>query len=407
MLRLYYPGMETEGVHHANHPGPTLLCSNHPNTLADPLMAGIHLDHQTYFLANAGLWLNPVMAFIIDPFCVPVARPEDKKAGATKGNKDEVFDRTFQALEEGKIMFIAPEAYSLLERKLRRVKSGAARMALEVEARNDWQLGVTLQPVGVNYERPMSCFSRAFVRYGEPIPVAEWRERYLADSMGAVKGLTNLLAERMRSLIIQTENKDEERCLRRIERSVQNDYPQSVVEHHFRTKRILGWLRDLPDADRETVRINATSYDRLLRKTGQLDLEFSQHPDRRYRPGLFLALPFFLYGWLNHLPWLLAIRGIWNALNIFRGYKATAQMLISWFLLPLSYLLQTLLFNWIYPAGMGWLYLISLPISGLFALKYWLTFRPYWAGRLTGRKEEDDRLRALRKQLMAAGMPVD
>ncbi len=404
MLRIFYPSMETEGVHYANHPGPTLLCGNHPNTLADPLMAGIHLDYQTYFLANAGLWLNPVTAFIIDPFCIPVARAKDKEAGADKGGKDEVFNRTFQALETGKIMYIAPEAYSELERKLRKIKAGAASLALEGEARNDWKLGITLQPVGVNYESPTTCFSRAFVRYGEPIMAAEWREAYEKSPMRAVRGLTNLLSERMEGLLIQTKDKTEERCLRRLERSVQSDRPMTVSAHHFRTQRILTWLRELEPEEREARCAIASQYDTLLRETGQQDLEFSSHPHRTYSAGLFLGLPVFLYGLLNHLPWLLAINGIWKALGIDRGYKATVQTLGSWIVLPLLYLLQTLLFNWIYPEGMGWVYLLSLPVSGLFALRYWVTYRAFWAGRFSGSGQHDARLGELRSKLLH-GLP--
>lgn len=400
MLRIFYPSMETEGVAYANHPGPTLLCGNHPNTLADPLMAGIHLDHQTYFLANAGLWLNPVMAFIIDPFCIPVARPKDKEAGADKGGKDEVFNRTFQALESGKIMYIAPEAYSELERKLRKIKAGAASLALEAESRNNWQLGVTLQPVGVNYESPTTAFSRAFTRYGEPIVAAEWREAYEKSPMRAVRGLTNLLSDRMQALLIQTRDKTEERCLRRIERSVQNDRPLSVSAHHFRTQAILQWLRELPEEQRGQLCAQAAEYDGLLRETGRDDLAYSNHPRKGYSAGLILALPLFLYGLLNHLPWLLVMRGVWKALGIDRGYKATVQTLGSWILLPIIYLLQTLLFNWIYPEGLGWLYLLSLPVSGLFALRYWLTYRPFWIARFRGGGTSAARLRELRNSLM-------
>ena len=411
MLRIFYPSMETEGVAYANHPGPTLLCGNHPNTLADPLMAGIHLDYQTYFLANAGLWMNPAMAFVIDPFCIPVARPKDKEAGADKGSKDEVFNRTFEALENGKIMYIAPEAYSELERRLRKIKAGAASLALEGEARNDWKLGVTLQPVGVNYESPTTAFSRAFVRYGEPIVAAEWREAYEKSPMRAVRGLTNALSERMEGLLIHTKDKEEERCLRRIERSVQHDLPLTVSQHHYRTQAILQWLRELEPERREALCAKATAYDGLLREHGKLDLAYSAHPRRGYSAGLILGLPLFLYGWLNHLPWLLAIRGIWNALGIDRGYKATFQTLTSWFLLPLLYLLQTLLFNWIYPEGWGWLYLLSLPVSGLFALRYWVTYRPFWVTRLTGGGADADRITELRADLMetlsAWGVPRD
>ncbi len=402
MLRIFYPSMETEGVANANHPGPMLLCGNHPNTLADPLMAGIHLDYQTYFLANAGLWMNPAMAFIIDPFCIPVARPKDKEAGADKGSKDEVFNRTFQALESGKTMYIAPEAYSELERKLRKIKAGAASLALEGEARNDWKLGVTLQPVGVNYESPTTCFSRAFVRYGEPIAAAEWREQYEKSPMRAVRGLTNLLSDRMQELLVHTQNKTEERCLRRIDRSVQNDYPLTVSGHHFRTKKILTWLRGLPEEERNDLCALAGKYDGLLRETGQLDLEFSHHPRRKLTPGLLLALPLFLYGWLNHLPWLLTIQGVWKSLGIDRGYKATFQTLGSWVIMPIFYVLQTLLFNWIFPDAMGWLYLLSLPVSGLFALRYWVTYRPYWAGRFSGRSSRDAELGELRERMMGS-----
>jgi len=95
MLRLYYPGMEVEGREHANQPGPTLLCGNHP---VDPLIIGIHLDYQTYFLANATMWINPVMRFLIDPFCIPVARPQDREKGATKGmDTDENWSANFAA----------------------------------------------------------------------------------------------------------------------------------------------------------------------------------------------------------------------------------------------------------------------------------------------------------------------
>jgi 1-acyl-sn-glycerol-3-phosphate acyltransferase len=399
MLRIYYPSMETEGVEHANHPGPMLLCGNHPNTLADPLMAGIHLDYQTYFLANAGLWLNPAIAFVIDPFCVPVARPKDREAGASSGSKEEVFNRTFAALEAGKTMYIAPEAYSELERKLRKIKAGAASLALEGEHRNDWALGITLQPVGVNYESPTTCFSRAFVRYGEPIRAADWREDYEKSPMRAVRGLTDELAGRMRELLIHTHDKTEERCLRRIERSVQNDRPLRVSDHHYRTKRILEWIRSLDTPAREELCHRATAYDDRLRERSRQDVTVSAHPRRGGDGGTWLGLPLFLYGLVNHGPWLLTIKGVWNALGIDRGYKATVQTLGSWFVLPLCYLLQTWLFGMLSPGGFAWLYLISLPVSGLFALRYWVTYRAYWAGRFGG-GDGTDELQRLRTELM-------
>ena len=399
MLRLYYPAMEVEGREIANRPGPTLLCGNHPNTLADPLILGIQLDYQTYFLANATMWMNPVMAFLIDPFCIPVARPQDREKGADKGtDKDEIFNRTFSGLENGGVVYIAPEGASELERKLRRLKGGAAGMALEAEARNDWQLGLKMIPGGANYESPTTCFSRAFIRFGEPLDVLKHREQYEKSPIRAIRSLTNELDAAMRKLLIDTKDKAEERLLRPLDRMVQNERPLRVSEHHYRTQRILDWLRELPEDERENLRALATEYDTGLRTTGQLDIEFSGHPDRKVHAGTLLGLPFFLYGFVMHGPWLLAINAIWRALGIDRGYKATVQTLGSWILLPVIYLLQTVLFAWLSPAGWGWnwLYLLSLPVSGLFALKYWVTYRAFWAGRFSGSSALDGRLRELR-----------
>ncbi|WP_197494006.1 1-acyl-sn-glycerol-3-phosphate acyltransferase [Lewinella sp. 4G2] len=400
MIRLYYPGMEVEGREHANHPGPTLMCGNHPNTLIDPLIAGIHLDHQTYFLANAGLWLSPITAFLIDPFCIPVARAKDKEAGATKGAKEEVFNRTFASLETGKIVYIAPEGFSELERKLRRLKGGAAGMALEAENRNDWTLGVSMQPVCANYESPTTCFSRVFVRYGEPIDLLPFREQYEKSPVRAMSALTSLLTKRMQGLLIQTKNKAEEHLLRPIERAIQNDAPLTVSKHHYRTQDILTKLRAMSEDQREALRATATAYDQLARETGQLDIEFSNHPERKLHLGTVLGFPFFLYGLLNHTFWLVVINAMWKALGIDRGYKATVQCLASWFIIPITYLIQTLLFNWLYPEGWGWLYLLSLPVSGLFALKYWVTYRAFWAGRFSGSGKHDEELRRLRREML-------
>lgn len=405
MIRLYYPAMEVEGRENANQPGPTLLCGNHPNTLIDPLIAGIHLDYQTYFLANAGMWMNPVMRFAIDPFCIPVARPQDREKGATRGmDTDEIFNRTFSGLESGYKVYIAPEGASELERKLRRLKGGAASMALEAEKRNNWTLGLRMIPVGANYESPTTCFSRAFVRYGEPIDLTPFREQYETSPMRAIRALTNELTDRMQALLIQTKNKAEERTLRPIERAIQNEAPLTVGKHHFRTKNILNWLRELPEEEYARRSEAAMTYDQILRQTGQMDIEFSNHPGRKMHAGTLLGLPFYLFGLINHLPWLLLINGIWRALGIDRGYKATFQTLGSWFILPPLYLLQTLFFNWVYPEGWGWLYLLSLPVSGLFALKYWLTYRAFWAGRFSGSSTEDERLQKLRREILA-GVP--
>ena len=219
--------------------------------------------------------------------------------------------------------------------------------------------------------------------------------------MRAIRSLTNLITERMQALLIQTANKEEERLLRPVERAIQNDRPLSVGKHHYRTQRILRALRDMPEETREALREQATAYDEMKREAGQLDIEFSDNPERRIRLGTVLALPLFVYGLVNHALWLGLVRLLWNKLGIDRGYKATVQSLASWFIIPITYFIQLVFFRMIYPDGWGLLYLLSLPVFGLFALKYWVTYRSFWSGRTTGRSDQDEQLRRLRGRMLA------
>ena len=115
---------------------------------------------------------------------------------------------------------------------------------------------------------PTTCFSRAFIRYGEPIDITGYREQYEASPMRAIRSLTNVLTERMEGLLIQTKNKAEEHLLRPIERAIQNERPLTVSKHHYRTQKILTALREMPDEQREAHVAEFWPSDPLGRRNG-------------------------------------------------------------------------------------------------------------------------------------------
>jgi glycerol-3-phosphate O-acyltransferase/dihydroxyacetone phosphate acyltransferase len=41
-----------------------------------------------------------------------------------------------------------------------------------------------------------------------------------------------------------------------------------------------------------------------------------------------------------------------------------------------------------------------LPISGLFTLKYWVTYRAFWTGRFSGSSARDGELETLRGEML-------
>lgn len=401
-LRVLYPGMEVEGREHVLIEGPFILAGNHPNTLVDPLIQGIHLKKRLFFMANAGLFANAFMAkFLLFSGVIPIARRGVDGAAGRKIDNNESFTAAYEHFEQGGIMFVAPEGGSELERRLRRpLKPGTARMAFAAEERNQWKLGLQIVPAAGNYEAPTRCFSRAFVRFGQPIRVADWEKAYEKNPREAIRDFTAHLGERMADLLIDTHNKTEERCLRPIERAVQNDSPLLPAAHHYRTQEILSRLRALDESSYEKTCQHARNYERLLKKAKIDDLVLSQHPEKKPSWGHFLGLPFFLYGYFNHLLLLLLVELAWKSIKTYRNYAATVRGLVGCLLLPGLYVFQACLLSFFIGAW-AWLYLLTLPVAGLFALAYYTTYRPFWLA-LKGRSKATKEMAVLRLRLLKA-----
>lgn len=379
-LRAVFPVIRFEHRERLDIQGPFIMTGNHPNTLSDVFLAVAWLRAQVFFLANASLFKNPVLGKILNTlYCIPVQRPKD--VGGGKIDNRQAFARSYEHLQRGGNIYIAPEGGSELERKLRTLKTGTARIALGAEADAGWSLGLRILPVGVNYEHPLRCFRRVLVRVGEPISVTAWRSAYEADPVQAVKSLTQELTERMQGLLIQTEDKAEERFLTRLERSLQHDRPLDVTRHHYRTQELLAELRALREqdpaayAEREAA---VTRYREALAEHDLSDLALSEHPRQRFQLGYLLGLPFFLYGWINHFLPVYGTHFIERALKLYRGYRLTVFLGLGVVTVPLCYALQTWLVSTWTTGWMTWLYLLSLPLSGFYANWYGRWSRPFW-----------------------------
>ncbi|MEO0628341.1 MAG: hypothetical protein AAFY91_15210, partial [Bacteroidota bacterium] len=106
----------------------------------------------------------------------------------------------------------------------------------------------------------------------------------------------------MRSNLIDTKDKEEEKLLLTLTRIYANDKPTSPLEQNRRTRKILDALRQMPTDQREQLEAKATQYATDLRKSKLIDLSLSDHPNRKLSLGNLLGFPIFLWGLVNHLP---------------------------------------------------------------------------------------------------------
>ncbi|MEO0727455.1 MAG: 1-acyl-sn-glycerol-3-phosphate acyltransferase [Bacteroidota bacterium] len=406
---IYFPFTTVKGKDHLRFKGPGIIISNHPNTLLDPLHVVSRTPRQSFFLANASLFSNPIAGFLLRYlYCIPIYRPGiDKDKSGQKVDNDKSFADTYAHLEKGGVIYIAPEGGSYVGRRLRPLKTGTARIALGLEARHNFSIGLHIYPVGLNYEHPDTCGSRLYIEAGEPIRVADWQAAYEKDPVEAARDFTDYIAARNRQLLIDTVDEEEEQLLYRLERILQHDEPLPVDQHYERSQRLLAGIKTLAEKQAPAyskLQTEAAAYRKGLRDAAVTDRGISQRTKSPWTPITLLGWPVWLYGRTNNIFTYEIPCWIERSVDIYVGYKSTVKILSALFTFPLFYFFQFKLVQLFTSEDLAWWYLLSLPISGMLAWGYAYRIQPRldaWRWRKWAKQEPDtaNRLLAQREAL--------
>lgn len=380
---IYYPFHKFRNKETLRFKGPGILVSNHPSTLTDPLHVLIRMPRQSFLLANAGLFKSAIGNFLLTHlYCIPISRPgmnEDNK----RVNNQDSFAKSNAHLVGGGILYIAPEGGSYVGRNLRRVKTGTARIALQAEASTNFTAGLKIYPVGLNYDNAGYCGSGIFLEAGEPIDVSAWKTAYEADPRQAAIDLTAKMREHLEAALLAPVDEEQDQLLYRLETIQRNDEPLSVEAHYDRIKHLVEQLKILQVSEPEAYQqlaTDAAQYREQLRSHQLTDSGISREAKGLFTLITLLGWPIWLYGRLNNaLPYDIP-RWLERKLELYVGYKTTVKILAGMILFPLFYWLQFLLADWLLPSPWEWIYLISLPTSGVLAWLYARHVLPRWEG---------------------------
>lgn len=250
---------------------PVIFVANHQNSFLDAVVVACSTHRDTWFLARGGVfeksWARKILSWLK---MMPVFRFRDG-FGTLKKN-DETFEACAALLSRGESVLIFAEGNHDDAWRLRPLQKGFARIALLAEQKNNWQLGVKIVPVGIQYEQKDQSLSRVLVTFGAPILVSD------------VIDATDSSADQMNDLITYTTASLQPLMLH-IEAE---DYQQKVnYLFHYRVKS--------SDLSEQLV------YDQAMIQS-YLPEESLPKPLARKR----FWNPFYTYWFLNTLiPWLL------------------------------------------------------------------------------------------------------
>jgi glycerol-3-phosphate O-acyltransferase/dihydroxyacetone phosphate acyltransferase len=391
-LRVFFRRLEVRHRERLRQPGPLMLCSNHPNTLMDPLVTAVQRHQPIAFLAKSTFFKNPILGAIMrSGNCIPIYRRQDAE-GADALNPQQLaasneasFGRCYDYLERGGTVMIFPEGTSVSERRLRPLKTGAARIALGTEARHDFKLGLTIVCVGTNYFDPTRFRSDVLLNVAPPIVVADYAPSYRLDPDTAAEEIRKRLTRR---LVISRDAEDDQ-LAQQVERTFgdhldPDDDPTTLYDNFELSRTLLdavAWFEQ-HDAGRLAALRSALGTYLANLETHRLDddaLDQSQRPGTRLADylNLVVGFPVWLYGLLtNYLPYKIPAEVASRATKD-TEFIAGIMLGVGMVTFPLAYALEAaavqhwLTHDWRLTA----LFVISLPLAGFYALGYWQTLR--------------------------------
>jgi glycerol-3-phosphate O-acyltransferase/dihydroxyacetone phosphate acyltransferase len=309
-----------------------------------------------------------------------VATPEERAA-----QNEASFGRCYDYLGQGGTIMIFPEGTSVSERRLRPLKTGAARIALGAEARHNFKLGLKVVPVATNYFDPSKFRSDVLLNVAPPIRVADYAAAYAQSPDEAADQLTEAIRVALERRLVISRDAAEDAFVQQIERTFgdhlnPDDDPNTLYDN-FQLSRTL--LQALPWAEQQFPERLAEAKGRFdhylaeLRRHGISDeaLDDQRRGSIAGLLNLVLGAPVWLYGVVNnYLPYILPSAVAKRATKDVE-FVAPIMLVVGMLTFPLAYALQIaavqywLTHDW----RLTLLYGLSLPVTGFYALSYWST----------------------------------
>ncbi|HEX5003238.1 MAG TPA: 1-acyl-sn-glycerol-3-phosphate acyltransferase [Bacteroidia bacterium] len=395
-LHIFFRKIVVTGKEHIPAKGPVLLIANHPNTLIDPLIVASITQQQIGFVANATIYsvkfLTPVFRYF---HVIPIYRKKDVKPGEQPDNKA-AFIKCHEYLSGEGSLLIFPEGSSLHELKLREIKTGTARIALSFEEEHDFEGGLTILPIALDYSDAIQFRSMVSVTVEKQIRVADYKELYLKNNEEGVRKLTADIQHILARYVPQTSGKEMEDFLIKAHRFY-TAYAEPGADLYRNTRRSLEVRKKLSDVlqyihthqpelyeeAKQKVQLFYSRLDAAHITSGLLTDTFLQKNKvlvcAGYITTFVLLLPVYLIGLLtNGLPYMLP-SGIFNLFNLEIEYRASAILGLGMVLYLTCYTAETLLFRHFITTEMvpTLLWMALMPLSGFAAMFYWTELKRF------------------------------
>jgi len=260
---------------------------------------------------------------------------------------------------------------------------------------NEWNLDVTIIPVGLSYENIIKFKSEVTIKYGLPIKLADHKDDYIKDEIQTVKKITNKIEDAITSLTTNVRSLEHEEIVDALEliykKELMRDLGLSIknkTDEFSITKQLIDgveWYFQHQPSKVEKFKLMFNSYKEKLDLLGlkeeyiETNIKSITLIDKIYiYVYMIIGFPFYVYGLLNnYIPYKVPR---WLARKYTRAKSeiASAKLLSGMVVFLFYYFLLINIFSRIVNENaITIVYVLTLIPSGNFVLSYYFHVQKY------------------------------
>lgn len=377
LFHIYFP-KEVVGLDKIDFNDILIFAPNHQNALIDALAVLYTKEWQPVFLARADIFKKPLLEKILTFLKImPVYRIRDGFSNLQLN--DAIFQKTLEILQNKNSLVILPEGNHDGHRRLRQLKKGIARIAFQAEEATGNTMNIKIVPVGLEYTHYYKFGSPMLIRFGEPICVSQYYNRYKENPAVANNELMEELASKMKEQMIHIGSEEHYQAYETIRTNfapimvAQKALRNSLNNQFLAAKALISELDNLAATNSAKFNEVIASANRYAQITERLGFNPNLSTSSLHKAlGLLLRIPalastlsVFIFGFANNILPLSAVAAVSSKIKD-PQFVSSVRYGLGIFAFPIFHGLQAIAF-WAITGNALWAlcYLASLPISAL------------------------------------------
>lgn len=259
VLPVYYRKISIEGRTNIPASGPAILACTHPNSFLDAIVIGTYTPRKLHFLTRSDVFNAPWKRWILGKMnMVPIYRMRDGMENLDKNQ--ETFEKCRQVLSAGGVILIFSEGLCIQEMKLRPLKKGTARIALDFA---QYGKSIHVVPIALNYLYPMKPRKEVAMGVAPSFDALPFAASYRDNPAKAILAFNRELEARLRTQVVEVNDRAHEYIFQQTLELLMMDRVLSLSQLKKVAERYNGLM---VDAKGSTLTMMATEYFTLIRQ---------------------------------------------------------------------------------------------------------------------------------------------